>query len=386
MVLDLTQRKQMKKSALIDQNKIKIICDQLCDRIEDLLEHFNLEFRMNGKFVSMSCPIHGGDNEGALNLYHIGDSYRGNWKCRTHHCEEVFKGSIIGFIRGVLSHNKFHWQKNGDDVCSFKEALDYTTTFLNIDMKDIKISKVTKEKSLFVSNAKLLVNETSNIVNKLSRSSVKKHLSIPSKYFQDRGFNKDILYKYDVGECLSANKEMFNRAVVPIYDNNYEYMIGCTGRSIFEKCDQCKAYHDTKNSCPNETESWKYSKWRHSAGFKTQESLYNLWFAKDYIVDTNTAIIVESPGNVWKLEENDIHNSVAIFGSSLTDRQKTILDTSGAMTLIVIMDSDNAGQKGREVIDQKCSRTYNIKHIYLSKNDIAEMTSDEISKEIKEKL
>ncbi|NDC71851.1 MAG: hypothetical protein EBZ62_00150, partial [Sphingobacteriia bacterium] len=36
---------------------------------------------------------------------------------------------------------------------------------------------------------------------------------------------------------------------------------------------------------------------------------------------SHTAIIVESPGNVWRLEENGIHNSVALFGSSLSDRQ-----------------------------------------------------------------
>ena len=38
-----------------------------------------------------------------------------------------------------------------------------------------------------------------------------------------RGFTKNILIKYDVGECLQYGKEMSYRAVVPIYDINNEY-------------------------------------------------------------------------------------------------------------------------------------------------------------------
>jgi 5S rRNA maturation endonuclease (ribonuclease M5) len=56
------------------------------------------------------------------------------------------------------------------------------------------------------------------------------------------------------------------------------------------------------------------------------------------------------------------------------------------MRLIVIMDSDDAGEKAREQIEKKCSRTYNIQHIRLSKNDIADMTPEEINQEIKAKI
>ena len=49
-------------------------------------------------------------------------------------------------------------------------------------------------------------------------------------------------------------------------------------------------------------------------------------FAKEFIKESGIVILVESPGNVWRLEEAGVHNSVAIFGSSLADRQKMILD------------------------------------------------------------
>ena len=95
------------------------------------------------------------------------------------------------------------------------------------------------------------------------------------------------------------------------------------------------------------------------------------------------AIIVESPGNVWRLEENGIHNSVAIFGSSMSDRQKIILDSTGAMKLVVLTDNDDAGRKAAELIKQKCCKTYQVYVPNISKNDIGDMNSEEITNEIK---
>lgn len=380
----LSKKKNRMKSNLVDQDKIKILCDKVCDRIEDLLDHFGLEYKVNPRFISMSCPIHGGDNIGAVNLYHTGDSYRGNWKCRTHNCENIFKGSVIGFIRGILSHRDKNWTKPGDDFCSFQDAVDYATNFLDISLKDIKVSNTEKDKNIFIKNTQLLISNNQNTNNTISRKMVRKNLNIPSQYFINRGFSADILEKYDVGDCTTMNKEMYNRAVVPIYDIEHKHMIGCSGRSIFEKCVSCGSFHDS--SCPDNDNLWKYSKWKHSSGFKTQECLYNFWYAKDYIRTTNQAILVESPGNVWKLEENSIHNSVALFGAHLNDKQKTILDTSGAMEIIIIMDNDEAGEKARKQIYDKCHRIYNIKNIKILKNDIAEMDSEEIEKEIKRYL
>ena len=85
---------------------------------------------------------------------------------------------------------------------------------------------------------------------------------------------------------------------------------------------------------------------------------------------------------MWRLEESGIHNSVALFGSSLGQRQKMLLDISGAMNIITIMDNDSAGQEAANQINIKCGRTYNIKNITINYNDIAEMTVDQIKNEI----
>jgi DNA primase len=374
-----------KTSPSYNQHQLKVICDNLCDNIDRLLETLDLtEINDNGKMYVGECPIHNGDNKTAFNLYPTGDSYRGNWKCRTHQCDKIFKGSIIGFIRGVLSTKKYNWQKDGDKTATFKETIEFIQNFLGDNLSNIKISKTEIEKKTFSNIVKNITEESSNnIKQKINRSSIRQSLIIPSDYFIDRGFDKEILNRYDVGLCNKQDKEMYNRAVAPVYDNNHKYLVGCTGRSIFDKCEVCKHYHDKQRSCPNSEELWKYPKWKHNKDFKSQNHLYNFWFAKEHILQLAKVILVESPGNVWKLEEAGIHNSVALFGSNLSDRQKIMLDGSGAMTIIVLMDNDDAGRKAATTINHKCKNTYNIINLNIDKADVAEMSIEEINQQIK---
>jgi 5S rRNA maturation endonuclease (ribonuclease M5) len=375
--------KTMTKSRLNDQLKLKIVCDEVCDNIESLLSILNLDYKFNYKMITMACPIHGGDNISALNLYPEGESYRGNWKCRTHGCEKIFKGSVIGFIRGVLSNQKYGWQKSGDNTCSFQEAVNFATSFINKDISDIKISKTDREKKQFTSIVNYLQPDNSIQEHIVTRNQIVKSLNIPAQYYLDRNYSSDVLVKYDIGLCDKIGKEMYNRIVVPIYNMEYTNMVGCTGRSIFEKCTKCKGHHNPTDSCPTEDQVWKYCKWKHNYEFKSQNHLYNFWFAKEFILKTHTAIIVESPGNVWRLEESGIHNSVGIFGSSLSDRQKILLDSSGAMNLVILTDNDDAGRKAAEQIKNKCQNTYRIFMPQINKSDIGEMTVEQINQEIK---
>jgi len=373
----------MTKSRSIDQSKLKILGDNLCDNLEKLLDNFGIEYKANSKMLSMKCPIHGGDNPSAVNIYPEGENYRGNWKCRTHNCESHFKSSVIGFVRGIISNQKYNWEKPGDSCCSFEEAIDYIQKFLKQDLSSIKISKKEKEKNSFSVTIGHLNQKIEKSSSKITRDQIVRTIQIPAQYYVDRKYSTEVLTKYDVGLCTNSIKPMFNRVVVPIYDNEYRYMVGCTARSIFEKCERCKSFHHSEENCPDKEDTWKHPKWKHSLDFKSQNYLYNYWFAKDYILKSATAVIVESPGNVWRLEENGIHNSVAIFGSSLSDKQKILLDSSGAMNLVLLMDNDEAGIKAAQQIKQKCQNTYRIFIPQISQNDVGDMNSDEIDKEIK---
>lgn len=373
-------KKQISRS--YNQQELKYICDLLCDNIEEVLSALDLhDYRDNGKMITMACPIHGGDNDSALNLYYEGDSYRGNWKCRTHGCEKIFKSSILGFIRGVISAQKYGWEKEGDKMCSFTEAMEFAKNFVSKDTDAMVFNSIRQNKNNFSRIVDKIIDKPYQ-ESKITRETAIQNLNIPAKYYIDRGFSETTLNKYDVGLCQNPKKPMYNRVVVPVYDNSGKYLVGCTGRSIYKQCDKCKSYHKNTQPCPENNKTWVYSKWKHSQGFKSQNHLYNFWNAKEYIQKNNYAIIVESPGNVWKLEENGIYNSVAVFGCNLSDRQKLILDSSGAMTLIVIMDNDEAGHKATEEIKQKCENTYKLLFPKIDAADIADLNIEQI-KELK---
>lgn len=384
--------KLMKKKTYrsYSQTEIKNICDDLCSNIEEFCDSLNLDCIHNGKMITMSCPIHGGDNPSALNLYHgVDGNYDysvGNWVCRTHHCEKIFQPSIIGFMRGILSVSEMNWQNAGDEMYPFSKTVELALKILKKDFKDINVSNINKEKNNFSRHIHTISTPEIKHVPSITRETIRNTLNIPSQYYLDRGFSSTILDKYDVGLCSNPKKEMFNRVVVPIYNQDYTHMVGCTGRSIYNKCNKCGYFHNPKSDCVTGKYAWKYSKWKHNKDFKSKDHLYNLWFAKKHIMKSGVAIIVESPGNVWKLEQAGIHNSVAIFGTSMSDRQKMLLDCSGAMSIIIVLDPDEAGVEGGKKITEKCFRTYNTTTIDCLETDIGEMKVEDIQNIIKPEI
>ena len=362
--------------------KLTIVSEKVMLKIEELFIKFGLTLNDDGQKYVGSCPIHGGDNPTAFNLNYSGE-YVGRWVCWTHHCEEIFQSSTIGFVRGVLSHQKYNWSEEGDNVVLFSDTLKFIENLFdgNFDLSQIDPEETNKEN--FVNQINSIYNrKKTSIKNVITRSMIKSSLSIPANYYVKRGYSQDILKNYDVGLCETPKKPMFNRVVVPIYNDTHQYMIGCTGRSVFDKCKKCGKWHPS-GKCPEKEKC--YPKWiHHPKGFKTGNYLYNFWNAKKYIKKSHVAILVESPGNVWRLEEAGIHNSVGLFRNSLSDGQRAILDSSGALALIVIMDNDEnkAGQKAAINITKKCESIYNVHKIDTEQEDVGEMTVEQIREEI----
>lgn len=349
------------------------------DRLDELLDYFSLRdgrLRKAKKFYVGPCPVHGGNNNTAFNIFHEGDEVIGNWRCFTHGCHNKFQPTIIGFIRGVLSHTNLGWADNSDTdkEYSFHDTIKFLEKFcksgatsnLDIDMEAF-------EKRKFSSNmSRIYAPDVPEVLYKIPREQVLSSLNIPDKYFMARGFSKEILMKYDVGLCTAKGKPMYMRATVPIYDESHSFIVGCTGRSIFEICPLCQSHHSPIEECPDQYNLWKYTKWRHNDGFKGEHHLYNYWFAKNYIAKSGIAILVESPGNVWRLEEAGFHNAVATFGAHLTDGQRAILDKSGALSLIVLTDPDAAGRLANERIRKECGNTYSLYFPQWNGGDVAD--------------
>jgi 5S rRNA maturation endonuclease (ribonuclease M5) len=335
---------------------------ELLPKLEYLFHILNIDVDLDYECYKGICPIHEyADNPTAFNF----NLETGRWACYTKKCHDVFKGTLIGFVRGILSRNQ-GWKCQGNLRVSFEDTLKFLYDFLKTDL-----SKLPQR-----INFKKHIQSVSFSKGTLTRSQIRKKLEIPSPYFVARGFSKDILDKFDVGECQVYGKRMGGRAVVPVYNFDWR-LIGCTGRSIYEKCDDCGYYHISQ--CPEKYFSY-YSKWLHSKGFPRKDWLFNLQRAAKKIRETQTIIIVESPMNVIRLAEAGINNAVCLFGSSLTYGQKRLIDCSGAFNIVLILDNDEAGRIGVKKIVKRLHKTYKIKNIRPPVNDIGEMSVDSVKR------
>lgn len=339
-------------TGLKQMNQIQIyqICNLLIERLPDLLDALNIEYKESNGSFSFCCPVHGGDSQ-------LGCSIRkdnGYWNCWTNSCHEEFKKTIFGFVRGCLSNS------NGKKA-TMQETLDYCMRFLNlseIEQEDNESKfQLLKELRLLEVFSKEL--ERPALPN-ISREKVRASLSIPSKFYmdesrQDRNFSKETLDKFDVGDCFTENKEMYYRAVVPVYDENDNY-VGCIGRTLNEG----------------------YAKWKNSKGFQKGSFLYGLNFAKEAILSTGVANIVEGQSCIWRLHESGFVNSVGEFGAEISDDQILLLEKSGALNLVILTDGDDAGNKAAEKIIRKCGRRFNYIRPEMPSKDIAELSVEQV--------
>ena len=340
-----------------------------------ILDYFQIECQKKNNRYAGPCPVHGGDSPNACAVYHSGDRI-GNWACYTHQCEKVFQPSITGYVRGIISFRKYGWRGEGDKMCPLNEAVDFLKKIIQVDdVGSLQFDDAKIEQSKFVHNTqKVYARKADRFVLDLEPDLVRSSLEIPCRYCISRGYQEKTMKKYDIGLCLTPKKPMYMRSVVPIYDDDHTKVVGCTGRSIFDSFYFCDVHHNPTHQCPPEQYRMVYSKWKHNKGFPADEFLYNYWFAKDYIRKSSLAVLVESPGNVWRLEEAGIHNSVGMFGAALKPGQRSILDKSGALALLVLTDPDKAGKVALEEIRKSCGNTYAIYESNMKGVDIGEAT------------
>jgi len=361
----------------LNNARLKIITELAAVRIEELLDELSITHFPGPKYLRGPCAVHGGDNPSAWNIFPVGEHVCCRWRCYTQGCHNKYGSHLFGFIQGIS-------QGRDNKKINFWQAVDFVCKFLGKEFNKIEVDERELSLASFVSTINLTNRETTSTESGIGREQVREMLRIPAQYYINRDYNATILDRYDVGCCLTQGKQMSNRVVVPVYDEEYQKMVGCTGRSLFPRCDKCRLFHSPTFHCPtNKQESKMAIKWIHSEGFHAANYLYNFWFAKKYIKEYGIAILVEGPGDVWRLEEAEIPYSVAMFGCHLNDEQAILLERAGAFHIIALLDNDEAGQYGIKRLRETVGH---VQRLYVPKfegHDIGDMTAEQISFQIK---
>lgn len=362
------------RSPYSDNDRLTALQLNLAARLPDLLLELGVHLRADGRALMGPCPIHRGDNPSALLLYPSGHSRPGTWRCLTRGCHRAFKGTLLGFVWGVLN-GQVGWDGQKKKV-GFHEVISWSCQFLGTTIDQIEVDYEGLEKARFAHGIAIF-NKKRETPKGPTRAQVRQRLQIPAPCFVERGWDPATLDRFDVGLCLDEGKPFFERAVVPVYDDEGERAVGFTARSIYPACVKCKGHHPPYSFCkPN-------PKWRHSEGFARERVLYNYWNAKGIIRETGVAILCEGPGDLWKLEQASVRNGLAMFGTTLSDSQQILLEESGAMEILVLTDADVAGRKSAEEIKGKLGRMFRVSAPTPPSHDLGSMATEDVREWLK---
>lgn len=313
-----------------------------------VFDKLDISYERLGDNAYSVCPVHeNSDNKRAFS-YAID---KGIWKCWTRDCQQEHNNDIYGLIKGTLS------KQNGIDI-EFKDVLKWSKSVLNID--HIKHKKKLPN----------IEDEFENIVTKITKKTAHKTFNTielengiiyPSQYFLTRGFKKSTLKHFEVGDCVNNASKMYDRAIIPIRDDDGKNIIGIIARAIKE---------------------YKSPKFLISKGFDKRYCLYNYHNAKKSSIDKTALFICEGQGDVWKLYEAGVENVVGIFGKVISKEQEEKILQLPITKLVILTDNDQAGREAKTHIQRQFNRTHKLIFPQLHNKDVGEMSVNQIKKDI----
>ena len=285
--------------------------------------------------VQQNCPIHKGDNPFSFSY----DRAKCCWSCFTHSCQNKYGNDMIGLVRAVKEF-------------SFEQAVNWINEVVHSD--EITAGYIPRVVIDRISEPNKILSE--DHVDKLTKD---------SSYLKSRGFEEKTLLHFQCGSTDKAIvRPQHRRIMVPIR-NADGLLIGFSGRSIYDKCEETGFYlppwmeKDSKYG-------HQFSKWRHyPKGLNKSLELYNFHEAKESITKFKFAIIVEGPFDLWRLWEFGIKNCVAAFGCSISRVQVETLKAIGCKCIAMMFDSDDAGNEGIKKAIISYKEVMNIEKIVL---------------------
>jgi DNA primase len=136
--------------------------------------------------------------------------------------------------------------------------------------------------------------------------------------------------------------------IMPIKDV-YGSPIALVGRTIMDE-DQRKS----KN----------LSKYKYTMDFTKTNNVFGLYENKQNILSSDMVYVVEGQIDVIKAVEHNFNNIVGIGGSSMSSYQFSLI-TRYTNNIFLLLDNDEAGEKGRKSILERFGTYANINNVYL---------------------
>lgn len=323
---------------MIDKGRILAIKQAAVENREELFEMFGLELNDRGTYYNGCCPIHGGDNPTAFSI----TKKDLTWKCWTGNCHMQLGNDIYSLVR-LLKGVRFQDAVKIVESAFSGQILDYemaTEVSRNAKFIDQTLTAQPAKPTYYPEDCLARLDPT-------------------HPYLKDRGFTPESLKVFGGGYCGDSKSLFCGRYILPVRDSQ-RGLVGFTGRLVddLQICDVMP-------------------KWKHEG--KLHRHLFGYNVAREAIRESQTIILVEGPLKVMRLWEAGIKNCVAIFGVTLSEEQYKLILESGALTVILALDDDPAGQKGTVALTSKLEKYFYINNwtfpIDLDKMKVIEITT-----------
>ncbi len=264
---------------------------------------------------------------------------------------------------------------------SYVEALRWLANKYNVEIEETEISPELK--------AQYQVGDSLYIINQFAQQYFSDQLfkseegdAIAMSYLQERGFNEDIIRKFQIGYCLQDRDAFAKAALAAQYNEEYLQKSGLVvvrdgraydnyrGRIIFPIHNQSgKVLGFGARVIGKVERAPKYINTPENEIYHKSKILYGSYFARQAIDKNDECLLVEGYTDVVSLHQAGVENVVASGGTSLTPDQLRLVKKY-TKNLTIIYDGDGAGVKAAlRGLDLALEEGLNVKLVLIPDNE-----------------
>jgi DNA primase, catalytic core len=318
---------------MVERATIERILDTA--KIEEVISDFVSLKRRGANYVAC-CPFH----QEKTPSFSVSPS-KGIFKCFG--CGKA--GSVVTFI---MEHEQM----------SYVEALKYLGHKYGIEVKDKEESPQEAEERL-LHESLLIVNDFAQTFFSETLWNTPDGQAIGLSYFKERGFNENIIKKFNLGFAPNEKRAFTHKAQTKGYKKEHLIKTGLT----IERENSGELYDRFFNRVmfpwhsisgkviafggrrlTNDKTIAKYVNSPESEVFIKNKSLYGIYEAKTAIVKEQKCYLVEGYTDVISFHQSGIENVVSSGGTSLTTGQISLIKRF-SNKITVLYDGDLAGIK-----------------------------------------
>jgi DNA primase len=240
---------------------------------------------------------------------------------------------------------------------SYPEALRWLATKYNVEIPELaepsaeELAQRNERDSLFIINEFAKNYFADNLLKN------EEGIAVGLSYFEERGFRRDIIERFQLGYCLNSGDDFTKAATTKGYNLNYLEQVGLVKQKDERHFDFFRGrvmfpIHSITGrvlgfggrTLITDKKIAKYFNSPESIIYNKSEILYGLYFAKGDIVKYDECLLCEGYTDVISMHQAGVQHAVSSSGTSLTKEQVKLVKRY-TQNLTILYDGDAAGIK-----------------------------------------